>query len=151
MMPCAITFQSTHPRGVRQGGLPSTGYDGVFQSTHPRGVRRGDGAGKQKGLKFQSTHPRGVRHRKQQREHDTIQFQSTHPRGVRLRGYAPLFCLLGNFNPRTREGCDKSMCHFVLQEKDFNPRTREGCDDSIACVIAGQCISIHAPARGATT
>ena len=32
-------FQSTHPRGVRQGGLVANGFRKRFQSTHPRGVR----------------------------------------------------------------------------------------------------------------
>ena len=61
------------------------------------------------------------------------------------------FLSQGNFNPRTREGCDgvKAFCHFFFQEISihapvkgatlfseclnklmfyFNPRTREGCD-----------------------
>ena len=32
-------FQSTHPRGVRLGGLPQNFDKFLFQSTHPRGVR----------------------------------------------------------------------------------------------------------------
>jgi len=54
-------------------------------------------------------------------------FQSTHPRGVR-RGLPSFFGLIQRFNPRTRAGCDHA-------------RFRRH---------AGQCVSIHAPARGAT-
>ena len=36
---------------------------------------------------------------------------------------------IGNFNPRTREGCDMaSQQHCQYRHMDFNPRTREGCD-----------------------
>ena len=35
-----------------------------------------------------------------------------------------------NFNPRTREGCDKSrLAMHEARMSDFNPRTREGCDE----------------------
>ncbi len=33
-----------------------------------------------------------------------------------------------NFNPRTREGCDRETWHLLRQLQHFNPRTREGCD-----------------------
>ncbi|MFR1037009.1 MAG: hypothetical protein ACLSF7_13415 [Acutalibacteraceae bacterium] len=33
-----------------------------------------------------------------------------------------------NFNPRTREGCDKGIDPSIFAVKHFNPRTREGCD-----------------------
>ncbi|VDB01173.1 Octaprenyl diphosphate synthase / Dimethylallyltransferase / (2E,6E)-farnesyl diphosphate synthase / Geranylgeranyl pyrophosphate synthetase, partial [Olavius algarvensis spirochete endosymbiont] len=56
-------------------------------------------------------------------------FQSTHPRGVRL---------VENIS----SGIDDSS---------FNPRTREGCDELAPAFPARSCVSIHAPARGATT
>ena len=79
-----------------------------------------------------------------------------------------------NFNPRTREGCDRESqrnrlrlpcisihapvkgATFASQVLiiiccDFNPRTREGCDGNrrrpFVFVIS---ISIHAPVKGAT-
>ncbi len=78
-----------------------------------------------------------------------------------------------NFNPRTREGCDRRPVHGGQPARDFNPRTREGCDtgSTSGCSIetyfnprtregcdlvdplrpgAGLCISIHAPVKGAT-
>ena len=56
-----------------------------------------------------------------------------------------------NFNPRTREGCDISVCLQLLSDIYFNPRTREGCDARIDNLKPRKgIISIHAPAKGAT-
>ena len=102
------------------------------------------------------------------------QFQSTHPRGVRRRA-AHQFAHAGiGFNPRTRVGCDafrqvgtKSLTGFNPRTRvgcdvtgflllfgialGFNPRTRVGCDDR-SQGVGGRpsCVSIHAPAWGAT-
>ena len=48
----------------------------------------------------------------------------------------------GDFNPRTREGCDD---YLHGQHQDFNPRTREGCDLTVcgAPVYCGQFQSTH--------
>ena len=57
-----------------------------------------------------------------------------------------------SFNSRTREGCDDFVPPFGWIIKGFNSRTREGCD--AACFLLKQChlfVSIHAPARGATS
>mgnify|MGYP001232447485 CR=1 FL=1 len=54
------------------------------------------------------------------------------------------------FNPRTREGCDCLRGLLGTQVLDFNPRTREGCDTVTDVEGHGSCISIHAPAKGAT-
>ena len=78
---------------------------------------------------FQSTHPRGVRRESGLRRTGPDQFQSTHPRGVRPR-------------PRCRSPGARSR---------FNPRTREGCDHKVAVQVLKTVVSIHAPARGATT
>ena len=57
----------------------------------------------------------------------------------------------GNFNPRTRMGCDPSKMHRFFVCKYFNPRTRMGCDAFFRRFIVAQAfISIHAPAWGAT-
>ncbi len=99
------SFQSTHPRGVRQTlsrmyvlkrkisihaptrgatlfGCTCTLYS-VFQSTHPRGVRHIINETDRAKTIFQSTHPRGVRLQYGWRHALAKQFQSTHPRGVR--------------------------------------------------------------------
>ena len=101
-----LTFQSTHPRGVRpcQKVCPQGVF--WFQSTHPRGVRHaGKSGGPWRRAAFQSTHPRGVRLLLTAAIRLPGVFQSTHPRGVRRHAYQSLpalFC----FNPRTRVGCD---------------------------------------------
>ncbi len=80
-------------------------------------------------LEFQSTHPQGVRliylgwpTKK------VVEFQSTHPQGVR---------------PRQMENFSDSLF-------GFNPRTRRGCDDIPVINASSLCVSIHAPAGGAT-
>ncbi len=77
-------------------------------------------------------------------------FQSTHPRGVRqrlLKTRSPSGC----FNPRTREGCDVAPSAPDPAETGFNPRTREGCDSQLHQEQKRLLVSIHAPARGATS
>ena len=65
-------------------------------------------------------------------------------------GLSSCLSLHADFNPRTREGCDRAKQCFGLHASDFNPRTREGCDGGLRlCENDGE-ISIHAPARGAT-
>ena len=54
------------------------------------------------------------------------------------------------FNPRSREGSDKSITTIRLKILDFNPRSREGSDYPSATDLLSGSISIHAPARGAT-
>ena len=77
------------------------------------------------------------------------------------------------FNPRSHEGSDfcafcNSVMPFLFQstlprgerhsgeisegnQSDFNPRSHEGSDNFYCPVHPIQCISIHAPTRGATT
>ena len=54
------------------------------------------------------------------------------------------------FNPRSREGSDIIVYFFHLKCGNFNPRSREGSDLPLSAVDVVVCISIHAPARGAT-
>ena len=81
-----ITFQSTHPRGVRPPEDVSHETEGEFQSTHPRGVRPHALAAIGAHDKISIHAPaRGATRKcfRALRLHD--QFQSTHPRGVRPR------------------------------------------------------------------
>ena len=56
-----------------------------------------------------------------------------------------------DFNPRSREGSDKSPATAFLSCTDFNPRSREGSDEPLASFPPTTAlISIHAPAKGAT-
>ena len=101
-------------------------------------------------------------------------FQSTHPHGVRLekwgvikpffdisihapaRGATCFLLLFGNltryFNPRTRTGCDSLHLHqlFLLHQfQSTHPHGVRLVFDQFAFLTSF--ISIHAPARGATS
>ena len=57
----------------------------------------------------------------------------------------------GNFNPRSREGSDFYWFTIIQHMYNFNPRSREG-SDALHFVLRHMIhISIHAPARGATS
>ena len=145
-----ILFQSTLPRGERQatfGALaipasisihaPARGatgswrnpyHPGQFQSTLPRGERPF-----RKPCRFTtitiSIHApaRGATERAD--DHDLLpQFQSTLPRGERLCTYV-----------------------IPMDSRNFNPRSREGSDQIRGARLIFSNISIHAPARGATS
>ena len=56
------------------------------------------------------------------------------------------------FNPRAREGRDVRCKHSFDYLQSFNPRAREGRDTNSAILAMGiLSVSIHAPARGATS
>ena len=60
----------------------------------------------------------------------------------------PAFCY---FNPRSRKGSDFSGSRLPGKHNHFNPRSRKGSDQQHSPLpISTYCISIHAPARGAT-
>ena len=123
-----LSFQSTHPHGVRLLTIPSDSMYVEFQSTHPHGVRHILLVAPIANRMFQSTHPHGVRLSKTQRGLFCKMFQSTHPHGVRL--------LVDPFN---------------VHNRGFNPRTHTGCDDLLIYGASDDLIvSIHAPTRGAT-
>ena len=102
----------------------------MFQSTPPRGGRRYDGYG----------------------EGSTVVFQSTPPRGGRRREGAMNVCKM-SFNPRPRAGGDIAAAGVRRQTAAcFNPRPRAGGDMFMSqSNTMPICVSIHAPARGATS
>ncbi len=57
----------------------------------------------------------------------------------------------GYFNPRSREGSDEQFLIAFLFVTYFNPRSREGSDCLFSHGRFTTMISIHAPARGATS
>ncbi len=58
----------------------------------------------------------------------------------------------GGFNPRPREGGDCRTLSPCRLAHSFNPRPREGGDDLVREDLAKlEIVSIHAPAKGATT
>ncbi len=87
-----------------------------------------------------------------QARHDRAMTISIHApaRGATYRFHS--HPLLVYFNPRTRTGCDFHGIGAALEAADFNPRTRTGCDGGSGArsdLLLN--ISIHAPARGATS
>ncbi len=55
------------------------------------------------------------------------------------------------FNPRSRKGSDIPLLSLHTYRLYFNPRSRKGSDQQHSPLpISTYCISIHAPARGAT-
>ena len=159
-----------------QWGATSAFHDattsGVFQSTHPSGVRRGGLRVRRPPREFQSTHPSGVRlsfpptstlsssisiHAPQwgatgEAEHDGLirgisihapqwgatvaprpaghkrVFQSTHPSGVRLRGAFAELPGLGISIHAPQWGATLDGASTARSARYFNPRTPVGCD-----------------------
>ena len=54
------------------------------------------------------------------------------------------------FNPRSREGSDRSRLTGYRPSTNFNPRSREGSDGHRLAHQLRKVISIHAPVKGAT-
>ena len=77
-------------------------------------------------------------------------FQSTRPRGARHRPTSKahgLHC----FNPRARAGRDVIRHSNGADLFSFNPRARAGRDITLLKQCEAVIVSIHAPARGATS
>ena len=55
------------------------------------------------------------------------------------------------FNSRAREGRDSRCLALTLLVARFNSRAREGRDRAQQVLDSFDCVSIHAPVRGATT
>ncbi len=82
----------------------------------------------------------------------SLQFQSTLPRRERLGAPFKLDAFYNHFNPRSREGSDRQKWSGLhSQDWNFNPRSREGSDIYRCFIVPMILISIHAPAKGATT
>ena len=77
-------------------------------------------------------------------------FQSTRPRGAR-RASCHDTPSMTRFNPRAREGRDKLPSMPYCKRSRFNPRAREGRDNILHQREHHKLVSIHAPARGATS
>ena len=146
-----LSFQSTHPCGVRRVKVAKSANLSVISIHAPTwGATLGGRWSRDCGLYF---NPR------------------THVGCDRIQGNALL--RWKNFNPRTHVGCDLDSKIIVGNARNFNPRTHVGCDDitrSTAAIILrfqsthprgvrhsesdklrdSALISIHAPTWGAT-
>ena len=79
-------------------------------------------------------------------------FQSTLPRGERLRAMMKYSVFLRDFNPRSREGSDCQCRGIVNQSSKFQSTLPRGERRSGERGLSPlRIISIHAPARGATS
>ena len=78
-------------------------------------------------------------------------FQSTRPRGARLIRSLPHLKTQTRFNPRARGGRDFGVPYSLLSETKFqSTRPRGARPSSARCSRIAFCVSIHAPAGGAT-
>ena len=148
---------------------------GLFQSTPPRGGRPRMLAGQIASTKFQSTPPRGGRHGISLLLYHLRQFQSTPPRGGRRFDLHRSGDSLTVSIHAPARGATDSCCVSISRTLGFNPRPRAGGDGACrnsrsidggmfqstpprggrlqALRTSGNAdgVSIHAPARGATT
>ena len=121
-------FQSTFPRGERQGKTGHFGAVSEFQSTFPRGERRWN-----HGFGWQICEYFNPRSR--------VGNDSQH---LQL---SPRQC---HFNPRSRVGNDDKHITGKVFRVDFNPRSRVGNDVQLYLGRSWYGISIHVPAWGTT-
>ena len=186
-------FQSTHPRGVRHDKDDPYIEECEFQSTHPRGVRpqcnaaaiprkgvsihapargatrwwpapcsdcgvsihapargaTGAASGKMPPLDVSIHAPARGATVFCNLSGGTTEFQSTHPRGVRLDNQIVLD-LIYCFNPRTREGCDQFAADSEQEHEVSIHAPARGATSYHPMDDMVEIVSIHAPARGAT-
>ena len=146
-----IIFQSTLPWGERPFSFRAIIKPSGFQSTLPWGERQKIIIDRLPGIRFQSTLPWGER----------LPVICTGSNYLRISIHAPvrgatliavitsLFMLFQSTLPWGERPI--SIQYRFLQYKYFNPRSREGSDGSDFSILkTSQCISIHAPVRGAT-
>ena len=121
-------FQSTHPHGVRPGGIQNADQ---AQNFNPR-TRMG----------CDTVNPFPL--------HLLLDFNPRTRMGCDGFFYVVKF-FSHHFNPRTRVGCDKINSLSPIGARNFNPRTRVGCDRvKTDATFTDPNISIHAPGWGAT-
>ena len=144
-------FQSTHPHGVRPVYNPTGICTKPFQSTHPHGVRLAPLIRPSADTSISIHAPAwGATAR-----------SSTLPTKVKISIHAPAWGATQGvvsksgcpnyFNPRTRMGCDYSSVAFQHCSKKFQSTHPHGVRPPLLILaVYCHCISIHAPAWGAT-
>ena len=149
--PLRPRFNSRTREGCDRAGTEETEEYRQFQFTHPRGVRPLLSLSSLS-LSLVSIHApaRGAtfaQPRRPLQPHVSIHApaRGATPRLVSRSGRRT------RFNSRTREGCDRRPLSLVVHAVCFNSRTREGCGLSYNNGNSGLIVSIHAPARGATS
>jgi len=141
-----LSFQSTRPRGARQGSgllrLPGS----VSIHAPAGGATQRSASYRRLGL-FQSTRPRGAR----LINRDNIKWLTVSIHAPAGGATAVVTCVRGifSFNPRARGGRDlpRRPDHLCPQFQSTRPRGARLCQWAILQVVE---VSIHAPAGGAT-
>ena len=99
---------------------------------------------------FQSTLPRRERHETAKRNPDPQNFNPRSREGSDAFSTSSGFSSLGFQSTLPRRERLRSAPH-VLHGFNFNPRSREGSDGYVLRILHSSGISIHAPAKGATS
>ena len=144
-------FQSTLPRGERLSVFAPAQQPAYF---NPRSREGSDAHHPSVFFHFTHFNPRsreGSDTTNQSVLHCFRKFQSTLPRGERL--HSPYFEISSyNFNPRSREGSDSAVLALVPISSQFQSTLPRGERRTVTIADRdGNKISIHAPARGATS
>ncbi len=143
-------FQSTLPRRERHAANARRFSLSTFQSTLPRRERREVAIHEDHKHRFQSTLPRRERRDWRRMSARILAFQSTLPRRERHRRHQGQHHV-AYFNPRSPEGSDLAYSSPVWMDALFQSTLpRRERRTSIQTARAKACISIHAPAKGAT-
>ena len=167
-----MQFQFTRPQGARLrligGGDPGNvsihapargattpksgiGREHLFQFTRPQGARL-DGTAR-------ASLPIGVSIHAPARgatldytpDFTANEFQFTRPQGARQERILVIQCPPNSFNSRARKGRDMSSSRGLPLVTRFNSRARKGRDIKTSESRTDSAVSIHAPARGATS
>ena len=121
-------FQSTRPRGARQGTPVGCVLHMMFQSTRPRGARRYPRISGYCVPQFQSTRPRGARRSARIAASRCETFQSTRPRGARpVRELHNLLSEEVSIHAPAWGATHVPHC-ACYSAASFNPRARVGRD-----------------------
>ena len=122
----------------------------MFQSTRPHGARPVRCWGGHRELVSIHAPARGATQAVPVDWYRVCTFQSTRPHGAR-QTFTFYLCDDYGFNPRARTGRDSLHARRIRREVRFNPRARTGRDRDAFVIKRCSAVSIHAPARGATT
>ena len=147
-----VTFQSTHPSGVRPLVPLFNVLKPIFQSTHPSGVRLTPPESRSHSAIFQSTHPSGVRPGVGRGGRVSGMISIHAPQWGATRRRARTRATTSNFNPRTPVGCDLEMAAKRGDTEAISIHAPQwGATARLGQAGVHRPISIHAPQWGATT
>ena len=146
-------FNSRTREGCDVTLMPYLSHMAKFQFTHPRRVRHLCSSIALSPLKFQFTHPRRVRQRMGLSSCSASEFQFTHPRRVRQGGHYIVWFGTGWFqftHPRRVRLPHGLRCKYSMIVSIHAPA--KGATTVRACtLVIWTVVSIHAPAKGATS